>query len=64
MSHIAVYILIYFGNHCGYAFTMNDNEKVTKYRIYRVIYTIKEKTRVYARKQWNKFDMISETTIF
>ena len=51
MSHIAVYILIYFGNHCGYAFTMNYNEKVLKYRICRVIYALKGKTRVY------KFDM-------
>ena len=38
---------------------MNDNEKVLKYRIYRVIYALKEKTQVYARKQWNKFDTLS-----
>ena len=55
---MAVYILIYFGKHCGYAFTMNYNEKVLKYRIYRVIYALKEKMQVYARKQWNKFDMV------
>ena len=33
------------------------NEKVLKYRIYRVICALKEKTQLYARKQWNKFDM-------
>ena len=58
MSHIAVYILIYLGNHCGYAFTTNYNEKVLKYRVYRVLYALNEKTKVYARKQWNKFAMV------
>ena len=53
-----VHIQIQFGKDHGYAFTMNDNEKVRKYCIYRVLYALNEKTKVYARKQWNKFDMV------
>ena len=37
---------------------MNDNEKLRKYFIYRVLQALNEKTKVYARKQWNKFDMV------
>jgi len=37
---------------------MNENEKVRKYRIYRPLYALNEKTQVYARKQWNKFAMV------
>jgi len=37
---------------------MNDNEKVHKYRVYRVLYALNEKTKVYARKEWNKFAMV------
>jgi len=33
---------------------MNENEKVRKCRIYRVLYPLNEKTKVYAHKQWNK----------
>ena len=37
---------------------MNDNEKLRKYCIYRVLQALTEKTNVYARKQRNKFDMV------
>jgi len=37
---------------------MNENEKVRKCRIYRVLYALNEKTKVYARKQWNQFAMV------
>jgi len=37
---------------------MNENEKVRKCRIYRVLYALNEKTKVYAREQWNKFAMV------
>ena len=37
---------------------MNDNENLRKYFIYRVLYALNEKTKVYARLQWNKFDMV------
>jgi len=37
---------------------MNDNEKVLTYRVYRVLYALNEKTKVYALKQWNKFAMV------
>jgi len=37
---------------------MNENEKVRKYRIYRPLYALNEKTQVYACKQWNKFAIV------
>ena len=39
-------------------FITNENEKVRKYRIYRALYALNEKTKVYAREQWNKFAMV------
>jgi len=35
---------------------MNENEKVRKCCIYRVLYALNEKTN--ARKQWNEFAMV------
>ena len=37
---------------------MNDNETLRKYCIYHVLQALNEKTKVYARKQRNKFDMV------
>ena len=37
---------------------MNANEKVRKHRIHLVLYALDEKIQVYARRQWNKFDMV------
>ena len=34
LAQIALYIWIKFGNPCGYAFTMNDNEKVQKFYLH------------------------------